>query len=161
MFRTMRKIKQQLSAEKTKEIFRQGTSGVLAVNGDEDYPYAVPLNYAYADGKIYFHGAKEGYKIDAIKNSDKVSFCVINQDQIVQEEYTSYFRSAIAFGRARILTEEAEIKNALKMLAVKYCPDCEAGHSQVIEKGCKNLYVVEIDIEYMSGKEASELIEKE
>ena len=85
MFREMRRKKQLLSEEACIAVLDRGTSGVLAVSGDDGYPYTVPLSYVYCDGKIYFHSAKSGHKIDAIKNSSKVSFCVIDQDKIVPE----------------------------------------------------------------------------
>ena len=72
-------------------------SGVLAAAGEDDYPYAVPLSYVYCDFKLYFHCAKEGHKLEAIARNPKVSFCVIDQDQVVPEKYTTYFRSVIVF----------------------------------------------------------------
>lgn len=92
----------------------QGTSGVLAVSGDDDYPYAVPLSYVYDGHKIYFHGAKAGHKLDSIVKNPKASFCVIDKDQIVPDEYTTYFRSVIVFGTIRILHDEAEKEKPLK-----------------------------------------------
>ena len=99
MFREMRRKKQILTPEKSIEILKKGTSGVLALSGDDGYPYAVPLSYVYENSMLYFHGAKEGHKIDAIRTCDKASFCVVEQDHIVPPKYTTYYRSAIAFGR--------------------------------------------------------------
>ena len=98
MFREMRRKKQQMSGDACDELLFRGTSGVLALSGDDGYPYAVPISYVYDGEKIYFHCAKSGHKLDAIKRNPKASFCVIGQDQIVPEEYTTYFRSVIAFG---------------------------------------------------------------
>ena len=98
MFRPMRRFKQALSPEECRAVLERGTSGVLALSGDGGWPYAVPLSYVYADGKIYFHSAKSGHKVDAIRSCPRASFCVIDQDHIVPEEYTTYFRSVIAFG---------------------------------------------------------------
>ena len=78
-------------------------SGVLAVVGDDGYPYAVPLNYIYLNNKIYFHSAKEGHKVDAIAINNKVSFCVVAKDDVVPEELTTYFKSVIIFGKAKKL----------------------------------------------------------
>ena len=100
MFREMRRKMQALTAEETAEILKRNTSGVLSLNGDDGYPYGVPLSYVYLDSKLYFHCAGAGHKLDSILKDDKVSFCVIDQDQVVGEEYTTYFRSVIAFGRA-------------------------------------------------------------
>ena len=108
MFREMRRKKQILSNKEIIELLEKGTSGVLALLGDNEYPYAVPISYVYDNSKIYFHGAKAGHKIDAIRKCSKASFCVIAQDEISPEKYTTYFKSVIAFGKIRILEDENE-----------------------------------------------------
>ena len=158
MFRNMRRSKQVLSQEDSIAVLEKATSGVLAVSGDDDYPYAVPVSFVYADGKIFFHCAKSGHKLDAIARNSKVSFCVIDEDKIVPEEYTTYFRSVIAFGKARILEEEAEKRSAIEKLAAKYTPDDEAGRLAEFDKEFKALCMVEIAIEHLSGKEAIEFV---
>ena len=161
MFREMRRKRQQLSEKECIEILNNSTSGTLAVSGDDGYPYAVPLSYVYNDGKIFFHCAKSGHKLDAIKNNSKVSFCVIAQDKIVPEEYTTYFRSVIVFGQAHIMDDDNKIRAAIKLLAEKYHPDdSEAHRNEMIEKEYAALCLVEIDIEHMTGKEAIELVKK-
>ena len=89
MFREMRRKLQLLDEKESIALLERGTAGVLALSGDEGYPYAVPISYVYNDSKIFFHSAVSGHKIDAIKNSDKASFCVIAQDHIVPKEYTT------------------------------------------------------------------------
>jgi nitroimidazol reductase NimA-like FMN-containing flavoprotein (pyridoxamine 5'-phosphate oxidase superfamily) len=158
MFREMRRKKQVLSKEESIEILVKGTSGVLAVYGDEGYPYAVPLSYVYQDSKIFFHCAKSGHKLDAIERNSKVSFCVIDQDKVVPEEYTSYFRSVIVFGNARILEDETEKRSALERLAARYSPDQVQGRQQEIESQFKQVCMIELSIDHMSGKEAIELV---
>ena len=159
MFREMRRKKQVLSKEECELVLERGTSGVLAVLGEGGYPYAVPLSYVYADGKIVFHCAKQGHKLDAIAKNDKVSFCVVDLDDIQPERYTIYFRSVIAFGRARVLEEE-EKRAAIEALAAKYTPDDPEGRKQEIEREYRALCVVAIEIEHLSGKEAIELVRK-
>ena len=85
IFREMRQKKQELSRQEIADILHKGTSGVLALLGDNDYPYAVPISYVYDDGKIYFHSAKSGHKIDAIQRTAKASFCVIDKDLVIPE----------------------------------------------------------------------------
>lgn len=157
MFREMRRKRQQLSAEKTEAIFEQGTHGVLSLIGDDGYPYGVPISYVYADNKIYIHSALEGHKIDAIRACDKVSFTVVDADDIVADEYTTYFRSAIAFGRARILEDREEKMKALRLLGDHYNPGQEQALEAEISKGFERLHIIEISIENMSGKQAIEL----
>ena len=159
MFREMRRKKQILTEEKAKEVLNRGTSGVLALLGDDDYPYAVPVSYVYCGSKIYFHGAKSGHKIDAIKKCDKASFCVIDKDDVIPEEYTTYFRSVIVFGKIRIMEDELEMRKAIELLAEKYCPhSSEEERSIAIDREWKPLCMIEFSIEHLSGKEAIELV---
>ena len=160
MFREMQLKREALDEVSVKEILEKGTSGVLALQGDDGYPYAVPMSYFY-DGKdkIYFHGAKKGYKMDMVKQCDKASFCVIGKDQIVPEEYTSYFKSVIAFGRVKVMDDEKEIRSMIEKLADKYYP---AGTVQerntMIDSEWNILAMIEFTIEHISGKQARELI---
>lgn len=157
MFREMRRGKQLLSKEDTAAVMSRCKNGVLACLGDNDHPYAVPLSYVFLDDKIYFHSAKAGHKIDAIAKKPKVSFAVIDEDTIVSEEYTSYFRSVIAFGKARIAEGEERIK-ALRALVEKYSGDQpeEAKYKEITE--CTRAIIVAIDVEHITGKEAKELV---
>ena len=157
MFRMIRKKQQVLTEAETIEILNTCTSGVLAVSGDEDYPYAVPLSYAYKDGKLYFHSAKTGHKLDSILRNDRVSFCVIQMDHVVPETFTTHYRSAIVFGKARILTEDAEKKHALECLVEKYSPDFKPQGQKEIVREWNNVCVFEVKIEHVTGKAASEL----
>ena len=159
MFREMRRKRQELAEAECVEILKRNTAGVLAVSGDDGYPYAVPLSYVYDGGVMYFHCAKSGHKLDAIKRNNKVSFCVVDQDHVVPEEYTTYFRSVIVFGRASIVRQDDEIRSAIEKLAIKYYPDdSKDSRDSAIDKEYKAMCMVEIHIEHMSGKEAIELI---
>jgi hypothetical protein len=158
MFREMRRKKQLLSEADTIEILQSCSSGVLAVTGDNDYPYAVPLSYAYKDGKLFFHFAKAGHKFDSIVKNNKVSFCVIKTDDVQQKTFTTHFRSVIVFGRARILKEDSEKKYALECLVEKYSPDHITEGQSEIEREWKLVRVAEVQIEHMTGKAAIEII---
>ncbi len=159
MFRKMRRFKQLLPDEVTEEVVGRNTNGVLSVLGDEGYPYGVPLSYVYSDGKFYFHCGKEGHKLDAIRACDKASFTVIDKDQVVGEEFTTYFRSVIAFGRVKELAKPEEMEEALYVLSAKYAPSIpmdkirEHAHS-----GVGRTVVLVMEVEHMTGKEAIELV---
>ena len=156
MFRKMRRFGQQLSDGECTEILNRATSGVLALNGDDGYPYAVPLSYVYRDGRLYFHCAIEGHKLDAIRRSDKASFCVIDQDEVVPERYTTYYRSVIAFGRMRVLGGD-EKRQAIEWLADRYAPgETERGRREA-EAAWERLCVLAMRMESMTGKQAREL----
>lgn len=156
MFREMRRQRQQLSAAETEALLREGKSGVLGVVGDDGYPYTVPVNYVYEAGKLYFHCARAGHKLDAIRRCEKVSFCVVARDEVVSEELTTHFRSVIVFGRARVLESDEEIFRAAERLGLKFNPD-RARVEGAIRNEWRALCCVEITVEHATGKEAVEL----
>lgn len=160
MFREMRRKKQALSPEQCAEILSRGTSGVLAVSGDDGWPYAVPLSYLYADGRLFFHCAQQGHKLDALARSEKASFCVIDRDEIVPEKYTTYFRSVIVFGSVREVTDGAEKLSALTALAEKYTPNDPDGCRKEAEGALGHVCVLALTPAHISGKQAIELAKK-
>ena len=158
MFRPMRRSRQQLSPEECEKILQEGTSGILAVTGDEGWPYAVPLSYVWQDGALYFHCARTGHKLDAVRHDSRVSFCVVDQDQVIPEEYTTYFRSVIVFGRAEIMEDPAQIRAAIEALAKKYNPaDTPEHRGHMIDREIAAMTMVKITPEHITGKEAIEL----
>lgn len=159
MFRDMRRNRQQLPQEECLAILERGTCGVLALSGDGGYPYAVPISYVYDNGKIYFHSAVSGHKIDALSRNNKASFCVVDQDRIVPEKYTTCFRSVIAFGKLRILSEPATKRSAIEKLALKYAPaDSASNRGQTIEQSWEAFCMLEMTVEHITGKAARELL---
>ena len=82
---------------------------------------------------------------------------MIDQDHVVPEEYTTYYRSVIAFGRARVLKDEGEKRAALEKLAERYSPRQEEGRRAEIDKLFQQVCMVELAVEHLSGKEAMEL----
>ena len=101
MFRTIRKKKNEISTDAAKTLLQSSRRGVLAVNGDDGYPYAIPINYVYDDDaqKIYFHGARVGHKVDALRACDKVCFTVYGNETIKEEDWAPFVQSVVVFGR--------------------------------------------------------------
>lgn len=152
--------KQILSRDRCEEILSKATSGVLCVLGDGGYPYGVPISFAYKNDKIYFHGMPSGHKYDSMQNYEKVCLTVIETDQVVPEEYTTYFRSVILFGRARIVEDLEEKHRIVDYLVEKYSPGLEEGVHEMFAKRIAWMGAFEIDIEHISGKEAIEFADK-
>ena len=159
-FREMRRKRQQLSGAESIAILEKATSGILALLGDEGYPYAVPISFIYTDGKLYFHSALSGHKVDAIRQCDKASFCVIEQDDVQPEKYTTFYRSVIAFGRIHIIEEEQEKLETARLLGNRYNPNNEDRLRQELEKGLSRMLMIRFDIEHLTGKEAIELVKR-
>lgn len=154
MFREMRRISQQLSREECEAILQSATSGVLAVHGDDGYPYAVPVSHVYRDGVIAFHCAKAGHKLDALRSDEKVSFCVIAQDIVDPVERTTAYISVIAFGRARIVEDEAGLRRVCGWIGEKFCPNHLEGCIRETDEAvtAHTLTCVEIEVERLTGK---------
>lgn len=157
MFGEMRRFKQKITDEECIEILKNEPRGVLSVLGDEGYPYGVPLDHWYSesDGKLYFHCAKEGHKIDAISGCDKVSYCVMDKGYRKEGEWALNIHSVIAFGRIHEVTDDEKKKEICTCLCQKFTDD-----ETYLEKEMKNAFprvcCLELDIEHMTGKLVNE-----
>ena len=157
-FREMRRKRQMLAEEESIAILQKATSGTLALLGDNDYPYAVPISYVYQEGRLYFHSAMAGHKVDAIRKCSKASFCVIDQDDVKPEKYTTFFRSVIAFGRIHIVENDVERFEIARLLGNRYNPNHDEDLQKEIKSGLSHMLVLRFDIEHLTGKEAIELM---
>ena len=157
-FREMRRKGQQLSEEESNAILHKATSGTLALSGDDGYPYAVPMSYVYHDGRLYFHSALAGHKVDAIRKCDKASFCVVEKDEVHPDKHTTFYRSVIAFGRIHIIGDEAEKISTAHLLGNRYNPGDDDSLQKELEKGLSRMLMIRLDIEHLTGKEAVELM---
>lgn len=160
MHNPMRRKRQLLTNEETVAIFEAATAGVLAITDQDGYPYAVPLSFAYEDGSLFFHSSTAGHKLDAVKHCDKASFCVIADDDVIQETFTTHFRSAIAFGRIGVLIDDERKRHALRLLAQKYSPDFLEAADAEIDGSWDRTCALEMTIEEMTGKAAIEIIKQ-
>lgn len=156
MFREMRlKEENQLPRKQALEMLESAPYGVMALEGDNRYPYTVPVNYVYADNKIYFHGAVEGHKVDAAKRNEKVSFCVVTQADVVPEAYNCLYLSAIAFGKIRVAEDEQEKREALELIIDKYSKGFEEGGRKYIKASWNEVQVFVIELEHITGKKGT------
>lgn len=154
----MRRFKQQLPREESVRILSVSTAGVLSLCGDDLRPYGVPLSHVYHDGKLYFHSALNGHKLDLIACNANASFTVIDRDEIHPETYTTYFRSVIAFGKVRVIRDEAEKRRTLELLGRRCNPNDAEGLAAEIKSGIARCVMLEMEIEQLTGKEAIELV---
>ena len=157
MFREMRRKRKAVGDADSKALLHSARIGILAVNGDGGYPYAVPVNYLYdeANDRIIFHGARAGHKADALNASDQVCFTVYGDEVVKKESWAPFVRSVVAFGRCRPLQKPEEAQDALTRLALKYYPNMDEVDRE-IQKSGEAVCVFEIQIEHISGKEIQE-----
>lgn len=157
MFREMRRYKQQISEEECIEILKEQKRGVLSVLGDDGYPYGIPMNHWYceADGKIYFHGAKVGHKIDAIKRCDKVSFCVYDEGYRKEDQWSLNINSVVIFGRIKLVEDEEKTIEICSELCRRFTDD-EEYLRQELKGSLIHVQCLELTVEHMTGKLVNE-----
>ncbi len=155
MFRKMRRSNQKLSDGRIKEVLETGRRGALAVQGDDGYPYTLPINFVYMDGKIYMHGSQAGHKADAVKANDKVSFCVFDNETPDEEGVYYYIDSVIVFGRIRVSEDDDERLKALRAIGRKYHTSEEYTENE-IRKTISVVNVFVIEPEHITGKHVHE-----
>lgn len=157
MFRDMRRFKQQLPEAECVEILQSEPRGILSLLGDDGYPYGIPMTHWYcqADGKIYFHGAREGHKIDAIRSCSKASFCVCDPGYRNEGEWAMNIRSVVVFGRIRIVEDPARMAEICRGLGFKFTAGTAYGDAE-IAKHLKNVLCLELTPEHITGKRVKE-----
>ena len=153
MFRKMRRSPQALSDEEIVEVLEKETRGVLSVNGDDGYPYGVPINHYYdrETGKLYFHGADFGHRVDAIRKDPKVSYCVFGQEYQKEGDWAKYVKSVVVFGKAELIEEPEEMEKWSRRLCSKL-PCTEEYVETEIGKDLKRTLCFAIAIEDINGK---------
>jgi len=153
----MRRIKQQLSKEECSRVLKNGVRGVLSVLGDDDYPYGVPINYWYCEeeNKIYFHGSREGHKIDAVKRHDKVSFCVYDNGVQTEGKLGLDYNSIIVFGRIKIVEDFEKTILICRKLSAQFDFGSEYIENE-INKFAKFVMCLELIPEHITGKRVNE-----
>lgn len=157
MFRPIRKKKNEISVDEVKHLLQNARRGVLAVNGDDGYPYAIPINYLYDEEhqKIYFHGARAGHKVDAIRKCDKVCFTVLGKEMVRKESWAPFVQSVVIFGRCHVVEDRQTAMTLVKNFAMKYYPNESMVDEEIALDG-KAVQMYEIEIEHFSGKEVQE-----
>lgn len=157
MFRSMRRFKQQISDEECIEVLKNAKRGVLSLIGDDGYPYGIPIDHWYCedDGKIYFHGAKEGHKIDAIKSCDKVSYCVYDDGYRKEGDWALNIKSVITFGRIKLVEDDEKAKDICMAITRKFTDDDEYLQKE-LTNAFPRVQCLELTPEYMTGKLVNE-----
>lgn len=152
--RGMTRVDRKLSQEQAIELLQKGTWGVLSSVCDDGLPYGVPLSYV-TDGAytVYFHGAKEGQKLDNLAYNSRVCLTVVPTAEIHVSKLTMHYESVMAFGTAQVVTDEQERKKALGLLIDQLAPGFdEAARAPYIAQYAKDATIIRMDVEYMSGK---------
>ena len=157
MFRPMRRIKQQLPDEEALEVLKNAKRGVLSVIGDEGWPYGIWLNphYREADGRIYFHGAKEGHKIDSLRKDNRVTFTAIDEGVRDEGGWAYTFRSIVVFGHIEFVENHEFALELCRELARRFKPSEEDIEKEIQMAGAR-VQVLCLVPEHITGKRVHE-----
>ncbi len=153
MFRPMRRIKQALPSEKCAEVLAAAPRGVLSLLGDDGYPYGVPMDHWYCpeSGRLYFHCARAGHKLDAMAACNKVSYCVLDEGYRKDGQWPLYFKSVIVFGRLRPVADPEMTERVCRALCGKFTDDPEYAERELRTSGAAVL-CLELTPEHITGK---------
>ena len=150
----MRREDRKLSDERSLEILKVASYGMLAINNAEGCGYAVPMSYAILGRSIYLHCAVDGKKLDLIRKDNRVSFCVVGEAEVVSKRFTMQYSSVMAFGRVYEVTDPTEKQTGLMALVHKYAADADevdAGQRYAQASEDKTA-VLRIEVEIITGK---------
>ena len=159
MFRPMRRFKQQISEEECIRILQEEKRGILSMHGEDGYPYGIPMNHWYnpENGKLYFHCAKTGHKLDAIRKNDKVSYCVYDQGFQKDGDWALNIRSVVIFCRARIVDEaEDDLRRRIAVGLCRKFTDDEAFLQKELVNAMPRAAFLELTPDHMTGKLVNE-----
>lgn len=147
------------------DVMDQCSHGVVAISTGEGTPYCLPLSLVRVGNSLYFHGAKEGRKLELLRQNPRVCVTFVGEDRpsfVPPFEYTTYFKSVIATGTACEVTDHEERVSALLALCQKLTPEAvnQATFARAIEASDRFTAVWRIDLDEISGKEKAPKADK-
>ena len=153
MPRPMRRTERQMDLAWTQALLARLEYGILATADPAGQPYGVPLSFAY-DGResIYLHCAPEGHKLDNLRLNPQACFTVLGRTQLLPDQFSTVYESAIAFGSVSELEGE-EKRRALRLIAAKYNPGEDAANEAYIEANFARVAVLHFHIAHLTGKQ--------
>ena len=152
VFRNIRRKERTLDDERSLYLLKTGEYGFLAISGVNGYGYGIPMNFVLEDKSIYFHCAVEGFKLESIRQNNRVSFCVVGRTQLLPQQFSTVYESVLAYGRIMCDLPDKERYKALNLLVSKYSPGCENISRPYISKSFHRTVILRLDIEHISGK---------
>ena len=157
MFRELVRKKQQLSESECVELLKSELRGVLSINGDDGYPYGLPIDHYYdeTDGHIYFHSGNVGYKLEMMRKDPKASYCAYDGGFLKEGDWALNIKSVIVFGKIRFIEDEEKALDICRKLSRKFTSSEEYIEKE-IELAKHRLVCFELIPEYMTGKLVNE-----
>ena len=149
--RPVRRTDRAISTSDAIDLLASANYGVLSTVGEDGRPYAIPLSFVFHGRVIYLHCAKEGRKLDNLRNNPAVSFCVVGHTKVLPGEFATEYESAIASGTARLISGDEKQQALIKFLE-KYSPDYIEQGLEYIAASIDKVEIIRIDVDEISGK---------
>lgn len=147
----LRRKDRKLTREEALAILARAETATVSLVTPQG-PYGFPVSPVCVDGKLYFHSAKEGRKIDAIKADSRCWMSAFTDVVPATDKFTTYFESAMAWGDLELVTDEQEIQTALKALCEKFTPTNMPDFSRALERSLPITALYSLRLDHVSGK---------
>jgi nitroimidazol reductase NimA-like FMN-containing flavoprotein (pyridoxamine 5'-phosphate oxidase superfamily) len=149
--RELRRKDRAVTDDEATAILNKAEYGVLSTISPDGKPYGVPLNFCIIDNSIYFHCAIEGRKIENIEKNNSVSFCAVENTEILPDKFGTKYASVIVSGEvAEIFDDDKQM--ALEGLLKKYSSNYFSKGLEYINTLKAKTRVFKISITHLSGK---------
>ena len=148
----MRRKDSELSLESTCEILESNNYAVVSLIDAEGMPYGVALDYIYKEDCLYFHGAKEGRKADAMKKNPRACAVILGETKVIPNRFGREYVSAVAEGPITLIDDPEQKRKVMRWVVERNSPDyLEKGYA-VVEKLLERVLIYKMEIEKLSGK---------
>lgn len=148
----MRRKDRQMPEEFAWEVVDKCAYAFLAMTAEDGGPYGLPVTIVRDGRAVYFHSAMEGRKTDCLRRHPGVCLTCVGDTRVPEDRFTTLFESAVAFGTAEEVTEDAEKIHALRILCQRHAPGNMAAFDKAIEASLKRTAIWRIDVEEITGK---------
>lgn len=130
-------------------FFQRADEIFVSFSGGE-FPYVLPLNFVWLDGRLYLHCGFTGRKLDLLRQDDRVGFAAALDVTIVREQSTTWYKSVSGCGHIRIVEDTEEKRRALDALSLRYAARCPRPAPDAM---LRQVNVLCIEVAEISGKE--------
>ena len=152
MIKEMRRKDRQMDEAFAWQVFDQSPYQVLSTTTQDGTPYGIPVSCARIGKHVYFHCAKEGQKLDNIRNQKRVCISAVGYTHIPEGKFTTEYESCVLFGNAEFVIEDSETKEALRAICQRYTPDNMNNFQQAVDRSLKNTQIIKIEVTQITGK---------
>ena len=150
--REMRRKERQITEEEAWAVVDKCEYAFLAMTAEDGTPYGLPVTIVREGRNIYFHSALEGRKVECLRRQPRVCLTCVGDTAIQQDRFTTLYESAVAFGTAAEVTENAEKVEVLRLLCLRHTPDNMADFDRAVNASLARTGIWKIAVEELTGK---------